>query len=237
MPHQYLPDKKRKDHYTGEKVQGIWQEYKKNFVALPPALGIRRDKRLERDVVDSFIPGMILTIGGIHDNHPDRSSPSKKQADRYQVFRRMYAPTFSHTIRKQSRTCQSCHQDPRILGLGEGQIEYGAVAKRADKIPMAFKPINGPHPADGLPRDAWTSFLKDNALDSSTRTGSRPFNGQEQRIILRVGQCLLCHEADAVNTARIYRRFEQALGERVPQCLRTPANPKASIQARNRRAE
>lgn len=222
---QYLPDKKRKDHYTGEKVQGVWREYKKDFVALPPTLGIRRDKRLKRDVVDSFIPGMILTIGGIRGHKPDDKATSKKQADKYQVFRRMFAPTFSHTIQKQSRTCQSCHQDPRALGLGEGRIEYGAVTDRADEIPIRFNPKNGPHPADGLPRDAWTSFMKTRTEDTSTRTGSRPFNRQEQRQILLVGQCLLCHEADAANTSRIYKRFGQALDERLPQCLQKPVNP------------
>jgi len=217
---QYLPNKKRKDHYTGEKVQGVWREYKKNFTALQPTLGIRRDKRLNKDVVDTFIPGMILTIGGLRDNKPDSNAPPKKQADRYQIFRRMYAPTFSHTIQKESRTCQSCHQDPRVLGLGEGRIEYGSADNPQAEIPMSFKPKNRPHPADGLPRDAWTSFLKTKTLDTSTRTGSRPFNQPEQRRILLVGQCLLCHAADSVNTSRVYKRFEQALGERTPQCLK-----------------
>ncbi|MFH2132566.1 MAG: hypothetical protein ABIK68_19470 [bacterium] len=218
---QYLPDKQRKDHYTGEKVQGVWREYKEEFLALPPVMGVRMDKRLKREVVDTFIPGMILTIGGISDNRPDSNAPPEKDPDRYQVFRRMFAPTFSHTVQTESRSCQSCHQDPRVLGLGEGRIEYGTVTDRTGEIPMQFTPESRRHPADGLPRDAWTSFLETKTRDTATRTGSRPFNRAEQQQILRVGQCLLCHLPDPGNSARIYTRFAQALEERTSQCLQT----------------
>ncbi len=219
---QYLPNKKRKDHYTGKKVQGVWREYKKDFTALQPTLGVRRDKRSNQEIVDTFIPGMILTIGGVQNNHPDSNAPHKKELNRYQIFRRMFAPTFSHTIQKQSRTCQSCHKDPRVLGLGEGQITYGAAKLKTEEITMTFTPKNRPHPADGLPRDAWTAFLETKTLDTSTRTGSRPFSRQEQQRILLVGNCLSCHPDNASNTSRIYRKFAQALKERTPQCLQAP---------------
>jgi len=222
---QYMPDKKRKDHYTGDKVQGVWKEYKGDMRAAKPALGVRRDKRLNRDVVDTFIPGMILTIGGLLNNKPDKNAPNQKQPDQFQLFRRMFSPTFSHTIQKESRSCQSCHQDPWAVGLGKGTIEYHAAGKRDQQIPMTFVPESSRHSADGLPRDAWTSFLKTRTSHTATRTGSRPFNKQEQQRILEVGQCLLCHEATADNTTRIYKRFNQAITSRKPACLKKPDQP------------
>lgn len=222
---QYLPDKKRKDHYTGEKVPGVWKEYKGDLRGVPPALGVRRDKRFNHDVVDTFIPGMVLTIGGIKNNRPDRNASSEKKTDHFQVFKRLFSPTFSHTIQTKSRSCQSCHRDPWAVGLGKGRIEYHVSTTGDQKISMTFFPTGKRHPADGLPRDAWTSFLKTRRLHTATRTGARPFNKKEQQRILTVGQCLFCHEANPANTATIYQRFEKAFQERTHQCLQKPKQP------------
>ncbi|MBU3914576.1 cytochrome c3 family protein, partial [bacterium] len=133
---QYESKKKRKDHYTGEKIQGAWKEYKGELLALPPALGVRLDKNRNQELVDTFIPGMVLTIGGIKDNKPDKTTSYSKKSQNYTLFRRLFAPTFSHTIQKTARSCRSCHQDPRALGLGEGLIEYQKDGESVDEFSM-----------------------------------------------------------------------------------------------------
>ncbi|MBU2509694.1 hypothetical protein KJ966_00075 [bacterium] len=218
---QFEPKQKRKDHYTGEKLAGVWKEYKSTLLAVPPALGVRLDKKQNREVVDTFIPGMVLTIGGIKENKPDRTASTGKKIEDYQVFRRMFSPTFSHTIQTEARSCQSCHQDPWALGLGEGRIEYQEDNAVITKPHLKFFPRSKLHPADGLPRDAWTGFLKVRSRHVSTRLGVRPFNQGEQENILQVGRCLLCHEADPTNMERIYTSYKTALEKRPEQCRRS----------------
>ncbi len=215
---QYESQKKRKDHYTGEKIQGAWKEYKSTLLALPPALGVRLDKKRKREVVDTFIPGMVLTIGGLKDNKPDKTASYDKKHKDVKLFRRMFSPTFSHTIQKEARTCLSCHQDPWALGLGAGKIEYRKEGVSNHAPYFKFYPGEKLHPADGLPRDAWTGFLKTRSRNVSTRLGVRPFNQGEQISILQVGRCLLCHEPDPVNMKRIYTDYESALERRPDQC-------------------
>ncbi|MCP4754984.1 MAG: hypothetical protein GY866_29250 [Proteobacteria bacterium] len=218
---QYESKKRRKDHYTGEKVRGAWKEYKSTLLALPPALGVRLDKKLDREVVDTFIPGMILTIGGIRDNKPDKTTSYSKKSKNVQLFRRLFSPTLSHTIQSKARSCRSCHQDSWALGLGRGRIEYRKKTASAPVPPLKFHPQSKPHPADGLPRDAWTGFLKTRLRHTSTRTGVRPFNREEQTNILQVGRCLRCHESDPFNLVRIYTNFRHALEKRPDSCKTT----------------
>lgn len=218
---QYESKKKRKDHYTGEVNQGAWKEYKSKLFALPPVLGIRSNKKQDgKIVVDTFIPGMILTIGGIKNNQPDKTSSYTRKSKGYQIFRRMHSPTFSHTIQKEARSCQSCHQDPRSIGLGAGSIEYLPEEKSDDSPQIKFQAENRRHPADGLPEDAWTGFLKTRQKHTSTRKGARPFNREEQISILQVGRCLSCHEPTSTNLKRIYTRYQLALKQRPAQCRR-----------------
>jgi len=216
---QYESKKKRKDHYTGKAIRGAWKEYKSKLFALPPVLGVRTDKKQNgKKVVDTFIPGMVLTIGGIKDKKPDKTSSYSKKSKGYQMFRRMFSPTFSHTIQKEARSCQSCHQNPRSVGIGAGSIEYQPEEKAADSPHMIFQPEYKKHPADGLPEDAWTGFLKTRLKNTSTREGVRPFNREEQISILQIGRCLSCHEPTANNLKRIYTRYQLALTQRSEQC-------------------
>jgi hypothetical protein len=215
---QFESQKVRKDHYTGESVQGAWKEYKSRLLAVSPALGVRYDKKRKKEVVDTFIPGMILTIGGTKENKPDRASSFDKKNKNYQIFQRMFSPTFSHTIQTEARSCESCHQDPWSIGIGSGRIVYQA-EERSGKTPgLKFRPRLKAHPADGLPRDAWTGFLKTRQRRVSTRTGARPFNGVEQDNILRVGRCLNCHKPTPANMADIYLEFAAAFKKRPDVC-------------------
>jgi hypothetical protein len=175
------------DLLDGTTVAGAWVETPGQFTAMPPSLGLRRigPATPVREVVDTFIPGMVMTLDG--SQLPGGSAGT--------AFRRLYARSFSHTVGK-SRSCRSCHADPVALGYGEGALRYEREGQRGR---WHFTPRTARGP-DGLPADAWTGFLQDRAVGTSTRADVRPFSAEEQKRILTVGACLTCHEPAADGT-------------------------------------
>ncbi len=205
------PGREAVDLLDGRTTKGAWTETAGAFKAAPPTLGMRATelRAARRETVDTFIPGMILTI--------DRSQAPAGSAGT--VFRRLYARSFSHTIGK-SRSCESCHADPVALGYGEGDLRYerdGEVGR------WQFTPRAAPGP-DGLPGDAWVGFLQERTSGASTRGDVRPFNVEEQRRILTVGACLTCHRptADGTGLESCARVDSSAKGNQ-PACTPMPA--------------
>ena len=202
------------DLLDGSVVKGAWVESGGHFRAVPPTLGIRiaRARQMTRETVDTFIPGMVLTI--------DRNQSVDGRPDT--VFRRLYSRSFSHTVGKSARSCESCHADPVALGYGEGSLRYEPEGARGR---WRFEPRYPPGP-DGVPADAWVGFLSERTAGTSTRTDVRPFTIEEQKRILTVGACLTCHRSDA--TGPLPRRMENlwrqdfriALTRTSPKCAR-----------------
>jgi hypothetical protein len=205
------------DHLLQRQVNGAWTEASGSFEAAPPTLGIRSaggEAAGHREVVDTFVPGMILEI----DRNREAGGPEDV------VFRRLYARTFAHTIRREARSCESCHNDPVALGFGRGTLRYEV----ADGVGRwHFEPEHERLPADGLPADAWTGFLQSRTDVASTRADVRPFTAEEQRRILRVGACLTCHAADSVVMGQSVADFEALVARRSPRCVLPvwPENP------------
>ncbi len=187
------------DHLKRQKIKGRWVEYRADFLPEPPVLGVRK---AGREIVDVFVPGMILTID-------KRKSGNAPPGVHYQIFQRLYAPVAPHTIAKKGRDCRSCHNNPLAIGFGRGTLGY--VKLQNGKGRWNFEPAYQNHPADGLPYDAWTEFLRERTGVVSTRIGARPFNLKEQQRILRVGACLTCHPANRRNVKLIYSNFPAAL--------------------------
>ena len=147
-------------------VRGAWKEESGPFAADPPTLGIRsaRDASgARREVIDTFVPGMILTIGRTRET-------GKPFAP---LFRRLYARIEPHTTRRQARSCTSCRGNPVAIGYGQGDLRYGVSASRGR---WTFKPVAQPVTEDGLPADAWIPFLGSRSGMVSTRDDVRPFN-------------------------------------------------------------
>jgi hypothetical protein len=171
------------DLLDNKEAKGEWLEYPKDLLAEPAVLGIRESKDESgkmRRIVEEFIPGMILTI------NKDRSKNEKP------IFKRLFAPGFSHTIRKQTRSCESCHNNPAAIGYGRGKLEYKITGSFSSWF---FTPKYSAIKYDGLPEDAWIGFLKERSYNSTTRDNTRPFSIDEQRKILTVGACLSCHSS------------------------------------------
>lgn len=182
----YDPSKIGIDHLTGRKTNGKWVESAGGFFAGPPTLGVvvKQNEKRKEEVIDTFIPGMILTID------KSKFSSSKDSV----IFKRLFAPTVPHTTMKQGRSCKSCHNNPLAIGYGRGKLIYQIKGKWGH---WEFKPEFVNIKYDGLPQDAWIGFLDSTKQGRSTRTDARSFNINEQRKILTVGACLTCHAANS----------------------------------------
>jgi len=98
-----------------------------------------------------------------------------------------------HSIQKQVRSCTSCHLSAKTLGLGEGDLKIGKNAtgkndfvdplNRSDKILKAsrFDPQA-------------KSSMQGEPLAGTHQPMARTFNQKEINRILRVGNCIPCHD-------------------------------------------
>ncbi len=211
------------DHLAQKPTQGAWTESSDPFEAAPPTLGVREERSESgqtHEVVDTFVPGMIMDL--------DRNRVAGQAPD--PVFHRLYARTFAHTIRREVRSCQSCHNDPVALGYGRGTLRYEVTGSTGR---WQFAAAPAPLAADGLPADAWIGFLQTRAGMVATRDDVRPFGVEEQRRILRVGACLTCHAADSAVMQQSVADFAAVLARRSSRCAlpvwsEPPAAPASS---------
>jgi len=174
----YQPDEESYDLLDHKDVKGSWNETAADFKADEPTLGIKEVKAKDgttKEVIDNFVPGMIINI-------TDGSNKS---------FKRLFAPAFPHTIRKESRSCKSCHNNPLALGYGRGNLKFTKEGRW--KFTSDYK-LNS---NDNLPEDAWIGFLKTRTKDYATRNNVRPFSVEEQKKILTAGACLTCHKPES----------------------------------------
>jgi len=111
-----------------------------------------------------------------------------------------------HSVGKKVRSCASCHLSPETLGLGQGELRLGK------------KPSGGNDKMEPIVRSdiiknksAFAPGTKVNVrgarLAGISQTGARLFNQREITRILRVGNCLPCH--DQYND-RIYRNIKKS---------------------------
>ena len=180
------PLQKGYDLLEDKEREGSWVEYVGKFLADRPTLGVRYDRHDPESFARTIItvtPGMVLTVDmdGI-----------KGKTDQL-LFHRLFAPISAHTISQEGRPCVSCHNDPLALGYGRGRLDY-RVVNGAGK--WVFEPRFAPKAQDGLPEDAWIGFLKTRTTNVATRNDIRPFTIEEQRRVLTVGACLICHSED-----------------------------------------
>ena len=196
------------DHLAQAFTKGSWIESSGGFEALLPTLGVRttqRDADHPRGVIDTFMPGMILTI--------TRNSGASATHD--PICWRLYARTFAHTIRREARSCESCHNDPVAIGFGQGALRFEISGGTGHWL---FTPENGPSSLDSLPADAWTGFQQTRVGMVSTRDDVRPFTTEEQHRILRVGACLRCHKGDSPVMRESIADFEAVVARRSERC-------------------
>ncbi len=194
----YNPNAETYDNLTKQNLKGGWTETSSGFNVDEPTLGIKIEKDKNgksKEVVDNFIPGMIIHISNGNKN----------------IFKRLFAPASPHTISKGSRSCESCHNNPLALGYGRGKLIFTKEGK------WEFTPLYKLSGIDKLPEDAWIGFLNERKNDFATRNNIRPFTVEEQKKILTVGACLNCHKSDSepmkqyLNTGKMPRLSNKCL--------------------------
>jgi len=177
---------RQRDWLTGAARVGRWKEARSYVRFSRPALGIREN----RHVYPLSPCQMFVSLF-------DESNVFQKGRS----FRVLNLSAFDpHTTAARSRTCLECHQDPKVVGLGEGILH-----QKAGK--WIFRPTWDPI-ASGLglshPLDGYVG-LDGQPFQTGYQERVRPFNRDEMERILGVGPCLGCH---ATYDDPIYRDFQ-----------------------------
>ena len=94
-----------------------------------------------------------------------------------------------HTTSKEGRSCQECHANPKSMGLGTGTVWKENGRWRFNPVDQGITTDAGSTP----PLDAYVD-IDGTPLQKSARPELRPFNRKELARILRIGQCLPCHQ-------------------------------------------
>ncbi len=201
----YDPDEPGYNMVTNKKKKGSWVEYTGQYLAQPPALGVRVSGK-KREIIP-VIPGMVLTI--------DRESYTHRKHDSL-LFRRLFAPAAPHTTAARGRSCKSCHNDPVALGFGKGKLTYNI---KNGKGNWKFDPYFQNSPHDSLPEDAWTGFLQSRTGMVSTRKNVFPLDISEQEKLLTVGACLTCHKENSKVMKESLTDFYGVFSRRSKACV------------------
>ena len=111
-----------------------------------------------------------------------------------------------HSVGSKVRSCASCHLSPETLGLGKGDIFLGRKSSgKKDTMEPIVRSNIVKHKSAFAP-DTKVDLLG-KPLAGTSQTGARPFNQGEITRILRVGNCLPCH--DQYNDL-IYRNIKKS---------------------------
>ncbi|QBF83272.1 hypothetical protein EXU30_11605 [Shewanella maritima] len=154
-----------------------WSESRSYVRWEMPALGIN-----SRGKVSTFVPGCQVFLTQVDGEKALVNNKTYTTKDGTSGL--SHNPIQPHTMSKRSRTCEECHTNPKVLGLGSGVYD----------IERNFP--EGQAPAFELER-----FVDEDGkqLQSTSHEGARPFNKQEMDNIRRVGSCLACHGSDEIN--------------------------------------
>ncbi len=94
-----------------------------------------------------------------------------------------------HSVGTKVRSCASCHANPRALGLGEGNVIVGnSKTGKNDRMDSVRKV------SENLAGNEASVNLQGQALAGTSQAGARLLNQEEITRILRVGNCIPCHD-------------------------------------------
>ncbi|SUZ89552.1 uncharacterized protein METZ01_LOCUS42406, partial [marine metagenome] len=98
-----------------------------------------------------------------------------------------------HSTGTKVRSCESCHLSPETLGLGKGDLKIGAnnTGKNDSLVPL--NRLDEKTQASVFDPEAKVS-MRGEVLAGSHQLKARPFNQKEIIRILRVGNCIPCHD-------------------------------------------
>lgn len=111
-----------------------------------------------------------------------------------------------HSVGKQVRSCASCHMSSKALGLGAGDINLGLNPSGKDDV---VSPVVRTEIVSGRSQlaPATRLTLRGEPLAGVSQPNARPFNQQDINRILKVGNCIPCHDE---NGDPIYRNIKKS---------------------------
>ncbi len=99
-----------------------------------------------------------------------------------------------HSVSSEVRSCASCHLSPQTLGLGEGDLMIGKISTGRDDRMESLKRSHLIGKKSEVASDS-TVTPRGEPLAGSSQPKARPFNQEEINRILKVGNCIPCHES------------------------------------------
>ena len=164
--------KKHLDKLSLKKTAGLWEEGRSYIRYERPMLGVWQDEIV---VVTPGCQDIITVV--------NKDGEIDKSFDRFTM-----AAINPHTTQAKGRDCVDCHASTKTVGLGEGKVfvrDNKLVFEGVDKGVVTSA-------GQTVPFDAYVT-LDGEALQHSSRSTLRPFDGKELNSILRVGLCVGCH--------------------------------------------
>ena len=170
-----------KDTLTGKETEGAWSIVTEDFAAKwkKPPLSVHQSGKYAPNQLGCAVH--ITEIGkdgkALREYAVNPGSDGKT-LDGYTAFGRVSVGNAHTTQRNGMRSCDECHNDNFILGLG-------------GKMPETFK--SGRQLAVDPDR-----FVNEDGkqLLAFTQPGQRPFNSEEMVRIRKVGECTTCHAGE-----------------------------------------
>ena len=170
------------DKIKAKETKGLWEEHESYRVLEDPPLVVKGNK------IVPVTPGCQDFVTLL-----DKKGEPKKYFESI-----TWAHIEPHSTQKKGRSCKSCHQNPKALGLGYGQIilNHKQISFHALEKPITQKEnISLSQIVD----------LEGRTLVKFNRREMRGFTKEELKRILRVGLCLNCHE----ETSSFFRRWKK----------------------------
>jgi hypothetical protein len=99
-----------------------------------------------------------------------------------------------HSIQKQTRSCTSCHLSTKTLGLGEGDLKIGKNSTGKNDFVEPLNRSDIMRKASRFEPQAKVS-MRGESLAGAHQPKARTFNQKEINRILRVGNCIPCHDS------------------------------------------
>ena len=98
-----------------------------------------------------------------------------------------------HSTGTKVRSCESCHLSPETLGLGKGDLQIGSNNSGKNDLINTVNRSDKQFQASAFDPQAKVS-IRGEILAGSHQVNARPFNQKEITRILRVGNCIPCHD-------------------------------------------
>ena len=99
-----------------------------------------------------------------------------------------------HSIQKQARSCTSCHLSTKTLGLGQGDLKIGKNSTGKNDFLDPLNRSDIMRKASQFAPQAKVS-MRGESLAGTHQPKARTFNQEEINRILRVGNCIPCHDS------------------------------------------